>query len=306
MIFSFSHPQYLFLLFSIPIFFLIHFFSLSNRKKIALRFANFDAISKVEGVDFFSKNIFILFLSLVIVLSMILAISGLTFHTFKESTSFSFVIAIDHSQSMQADDFFPDRLTASKQVAKNFIDIIPYETNIGIVSFSGSSYIRQDMSQDKSGTKNAIDEIELSQFGGTNIYEAVITSTNLLRNQENKTIILLSDGQINIGTIEDITYYANRNDVIIHTIAIGTKEGGTTEYTISKLDEETLKSVSEITGGNYFVAENSEALAESFEKILKLTKKKVSIELFNYLIIISIILFILKFFLTNTRYFPLP
>lgn len=306
MIFSFSHPQYLFLLFSIPIFFLIHFFSLSNRKKIALKFANFDAISKVEGVDFFSKNIFILFLSLIIVSSMILAVSGLTFHTFKESTSFSFVIAIDHSQSMQADDFFPDRLTVSKQVAKDFIDTIPYETEIGIVSFSGSSYIRQDMSQDKSGTKNAIDKIELSQFGGTNIYEAVITSTNLLRNQENKTIILLSDGQINSGTIEDVTDYANKNDVIIHTIAIGTKEGGTTEYTISKLDEETLQTISEVTGGDYFVAETSEALTESFGKILNLTKKKVSIELFNYLITIAIILFIIKFFLTNTRYFPLP
>ena len=306
MIFSFSHPQYLFLLFLIPLFFLIHFLSLNNRKKVALKFANFDAIAKIQGVDFFSKNILILFLSLFIVLSMVLAISGLTFHTFKQSSSFSFVIAIDQSQSMQADDFFPDRLTVSKQVAKDFVDAIPYGVNIGVVSFSGSSYIEQDMSQNKGEIKNAIENIELAGFGGTDLYEAVITSTNLLKNKENKAIVLLSDGQINVGTIEGVIDYANDNDVIIHTVAIGTKEGGKTDYAISKLDEDSLKSVSYMTGGNYFTAETKEALAESFTEILKLTKKKVSIEVSNYLILFSIVLFVLGFFLTNTKYFHLP
>ncbi len=306
MIFSFSHPQYLFLLFAIPIFFLIHFLSLSNKKRTALKFANFDAIARIEGVNFFSKNIMILSLSLLIVLLMVLAISGLTLNTTKQSSSFSFVIAIDCSQSMQADDFPPDRLTVSKQVAGDFVDAIPYEVNIGIVSFSGSSYIEQDISQDKNEIKNAIENIELSGFGGTDLYEAVITSTNLLRDKENKAIVLLSDGQINVGTIEEAIDYANDNNVIIHTIAIGTKEGGRTDYAISKLDEDSLKSISYMTEGNYFTAETREALAESFAEILKLTKKKVSIELFNYLIIFSIVLFIFKFFLTNTRYYPLP
>lgn len=306
MIFSFSHPQYLFLLFAIPIFFLIHFLSLSNKKRTALKFANFDAIARIEGVNFFSKNIIILSLSLLIVLLMVLAISGLTLNTTKQSSSFSFVIAIDCSQSMQADDFPPDRLTVSKQVAGDFVDAIPYEVNIGIVSFSGSSYIEQDISQDKNEIKNAIENIELSGFGGTDLYEAVITSTNLLRDKENKAIVLLSDGQINVGTIEEAVDYANDNNVIVHTIAMGTKEGGRTDYAISKLDEDSLKSISYMTEGNYFTAETREALAESFAEILKLTKKKVSIELFNYLIIFSIVLFIFKFFLTNTRYYPLP
>ena len=164
MIFSFSHPQYLFLLFAIPILFLIHFLSLSNRKKVALKFANFDAIARIEGVDFFSKNILILFLSLLIVLSMVLAISGLTFHTIKQASSFSFVIAIDSSQSMRADDFFPDRLTVAKQVAEDFIDTIPYEINIGVVSFSGSSYIEHDVSLDRKSTCLNSSHIPLSRM----------------------------------------------------------------------------------------------------------------------------------------------
>ncbi len=306
MMFSFLHPQYLFFLFVIPLFLLIHFLSLGNRKKVALKFANFEAIAKVEGINFFSKNIVILFLSLFVVLSMVFAVSGLTFHTFKESSSFSFVIAIDCSQSMQADDFSPNRLAVSKQVAKDFVDTIPYGVSMGVVSFSGSAYIEQDMSQDKSEIKNSIGNIELSGFGGTDLYEAVITSTNLLRDKENRAIVLLSDGQINIGTVEDVIDYANDNDVIVHTIAIGTKEGGRTEYAISKLDEESLKSISYMTGGNYSTAETKDALIESFSEILNLTIKKVSIELSNYLLLFSIVLFIFEFFLTNTKYLHLP
>ena len=237
---------------------------------------------------------------------MVFSVSGLTFHTFKESSSFSFVIALDCSQSMLADDFSPNRLAASKQIAKDFVDTISYNVSMGVVSFSGSAYIEQDMSEDKNEIKGSIGNIELSGFGGTDLYEAVLTSTNLLRDKKNRAIVLLSDGQINVGTIEDVIDYANDNDVVIHTIAIGTKEGGRTEYAISKLDEDSLKSVSYMTGGNYFNAEDKNALKKSFAGILNLTRKKVSIELSNYLLLFSIVLFIFKFFLTNTKYLHLP
>lgn len=305
MIFSFSHPQYLFLLFIIPIFFMIHFFSLSNRKRVALNFANFDAIARIQGVDFFSKNIIILSLSLLIISSMVLAVSGLSVQVFKESSSFSFVIAIDASESMEADDFYPNRITVAKQTAIDFINEAPIGVRVGIVSFSGNAYIEQDMSEDKVEVKNAIDNIKIEGWGGTDLYEAVIASTNLLENEEHKAIILLSDGQINVGKLEDIIAYAQKKDVIIHAIAIGTKEGGRTPYAISKLDEDSLKSVSYNTGGSYFLAEDKEALSQSFSDILKLTNKKVSIRLSDYLVLFAIVLFVVEFFLANTKYFNL-
>lgn len=304
MISSFSHPQYLFLLFIIPLFFMIHFFSLSNKKRVALKFANFDAIAKIKGVDFFSKNIVILCLNLLIISSMVLAVSGLNIQVSKESSSFSFVVAIDASESMGADDFYPNRITVAKQTAIDFIDEAP-EIRVGIVSFSGNTYIDQDMSEDKVEIKNAIDNIKIDGWGGTDLYEAVITSANLLKNEEYKSIILLSDGQINIGKLEDIIDYAQKKDVIIHAIAIGTKEGGRTTYAISKLDEDSLKSISYNTGGGYFLAEDKEALSQSFLDILKLTKKKVSIKFSDYLVLFAIILFIIEFFLANTKYFNL-
>ena len=55
--FTFLHPKFLFFLFAIPILFVIHFLSLTNRKKVALKFANFNAIARIQGIDFFSKNL---------------------------------------------------------------------------------------------------------------------------------------------------------------------------------------------------------------------------------------------------------
>ena len=302
MLFSFSHPQYLVFLFAIPLFIAIHFYSLSNRKKNALNFANFEAISRIKGIDFFSKNIIMLILNLIVLVLMVLAVSGLTYHTLAETSSFSFVVVVDSSQSMEADDFSPNRLNAAKDTAIDFVRRAPTGVEIGVVSFSGSSYIIQDVSQDKVAVVGKLESIEISRYGGTDIFEAVITSTNLLSRYEHKAIILLSDGQLNVGTVEDIIDYANENDVLIHTIAVGTLEGGETTYGTSKLNEDSLRSLSYNTGGKHFSATNQELLSQSFLDILNLTNKKVSINLTAYLILSAILLFGLVFFLSNTRY----
>ncbi|MBU2052615.1 MAG: VWA domain-containing protein [Nanoarchaeota archaeon] len=236
---------------------------------------------------------------------MIFAVSGLTVQVFKQSSSFSFVIVIDSSESMGADDFEPNRITAAKQTAMDFVDEAPVGVRMGVVSFSGNAYIEQDISTDKIEIKNSINEIKIEGWGGTDLYEAVIASVNLLEDEDVKAIILLSDGQINVGKIEDIVDYSNKKEVIIHSIAIGTKEGGKTSYAISKLDEDTLESISYNTGGDYFLAENKETLSQSFLNILNLTRKKVSIKLSDYLMLFALSLFVLEFFLSNTRYFNL-
>jgi len=244
-----------------------------------------------------------LFLNSFIALLMIFAVSGLTVQVSMESSSFSFVIAIDTSESMEADDLFPNRATVAKETAIDFIDATPLGVNFGVVSFSGNTYVEQEMTEDKVEIKNVINNIEVEGWGGTDLYEAVITSIKLLQDEEHKAIIVLSDGQINVGRIEHIIDYAQKNNVIIHCIAVGTKEGGKTPYAISKLDEESLMSISYNTGGNYFLAEDKETISQSFSDILKLTNKKVSIKLFNYLVLFAMFLFIVEFFLINTKYF---
>lgn len=303
---TFTDSRYLFLLMLIPLIIFIYILTLRNSKKKALKFANFEAIARVRGVGFFSKEIVTTILSSLIILLFVLSAAGITLHRQAYASSFSFVIAIDVSRSMEARDLLPTRLDASKETAISFIEAVPATTRMGIVSFSGNSYIHQDITDKKSLMKDAIDIIEISSIEGTDVYEVIITSTNLLKGEEARSIILFSDGQMNVGELDQAIKYANNNNIIINTVAVGTTSGGQTLYGVSKLNEDLLKSLAYNTEGNYFQATDKEAMLGSVEQILKLTKKKVSIDISDYMTFAGIVLFVLEYFLINSRYKMLP
>ncbi len=299
MFISFTHPSYLAFLFAIPFLIFFHFYGLKNMKGKALKFANFEAIARVKGIDLYSKNVILLAFNILFVVLLVFALSGLTLHKEVDASSFSFVIAIDNSESMSATDIEPDRLSAAKGTAINFINSLPYESYVAVLSFSGDSSIEQALTKNKQEIKDAIDRIEVSSVGGTDIFEAVSSSAELLKGEKNKAIILLSDGQINVGNINDVVDNAKFNEVLINTIGIGTLAGGEATYGISKLDEDSLKSLSYNTGGKYFDVNSREEMRESFSQIIGVTRRLSSMDLSYYLIIIAIILFIIKEFLLS-------
>lgn len=306
MYFTFTNPTYLFSLAAVPLILLIHLATLRISKRRALVFANFEAISRVRGVDILSKNLTTLVLSIIIMLLLVFSVSGLVLHVTKQASVFSFVIAIDSSRSMDADDISPNRLEAAKQTSISFIDNSPGSTKIAIVSFSGNTFINVGLTDNKEELKAVVASIEKNPIEGTDIYEVILTSTNLLMNQEGKSIVLLGDGQFNVGNLQEAIKYANDNDVIINTIGLGTLAGGKTSYGTSKLEEETLKGLAYNTGGVYLNAQNKQGLADSFGEILKASQRKVSINLSGYFIFAAIIVFILNYLLINTRYRGFP
>lgn len=296
---SFTHPFYLLFLFAIPILIFFHFYGLKNIKGKALKFANFEAIARVKGIDLYSKNIMLLIFNILFVILLVFALSGLTLYKEVDASSFSFVITVDNSESMSAKDIGPDRLSAAKETAINFVNSLPYESYVGVTSFSGESSVEQELTKNKQEIKSAIENIELSDVSGTDIFEAVSNSVKLLGDEKNKAIILLSDGQINVGSVNEAIDYAKFNEALVHTIGIGTVSGGNVSYGMSKLDEDSLKSLAYNTDGRYFNAENKEEIARSFSKLIGVTRKLGSIDLSFYLIIIAIILFIVKEFLLS-------
>jgi len=303
---TFTNVSYLFLLFLIPLMIFFHFYSIRASRKIAIKFSNFDAIARIKGIDMFSKNIVILTISCIIVALVSFALSGMTLLVNVESSEFSYVIAIDSSESMLANDLNPTRLDVAKDNALAFVESAPFGTKIGVVSFSGNAIVEKKVSSEKSLTSEAIRSIEATEIGGTDISEALVTSINQLLNEEYKSIIILSDGQINTGKIDKALDYANENNVVIHTIGIGTIEGGNTTYGISKLDEDSLKSIAYNTKGEYFNMQNGDSISGAFDSIVKFKEVDVPIKVYNYLLLISLILFILEFVLINTRYRTYP
>jgi len=296
---SFQNSFYLALLFIIPVIIFFHFYNLRNLRGKAVRFANFEAIARVRGIDIYSKNIITLFINILIILSLVFSLAGLTLHMEMNSSSFSYVIAIDSSQSMGAKDLNPDRFTAAKESAKEFIDSLPIGTRVGVTSFASNTYIEKKLTDNKDTLKFAIDNIKLTNIGGTDIFEVYRTSTGLLDQEPNKAIIILSDGQINIGNIDEVVSEALKDSVVIHTIGIGTVTGGNTNFGISKLDEDSLKSLAYSTKGRYFNVVNEANLKDSFKEIIPLTNKIAAIDLSLYMIILTIILFIVLQFVNQ-------
>ncbi len=304
---GFENPFYLItLVFLIPLIIFIHFFSLKNTKRKTLKFANFEAMEKVTGDQILSKNFVMLYLRIFIVVLFILALSGVKIIYTGSITDRAHIIAIDSSASMKADDLMPNRFEVAKSTAIKFVDDLPKGSEVGVISFAGSSFIEQPITNDKAKIKEAINNINLRELGGTNLFDAIITSANLLKAPNTKgAIILLTDGQFNIKVLEDILVYVD--EIPVYTLGIGTKQGGIFEgNTTSYLEDKTLKELANYSGGDYFNINSTEDLDRAYSKILNIKVSKKTINLSTWLLIISLCAFLIDWFLLNTRYKSLP
>lgn len=239
------------------------------------------------------------------------------------------VLALDVSTSMLARDFKPDRFEAAKEVASQFVTGRESD-NIGIVIFSGESFTLVPMTTDKSVLVNYINEIKMGMLqDGTAIGDGLATAINRIKNgkAKSKSIILLTDGSNNTGVVAPLTAaeIAQKFGIKVYTIGVGTM--GSAEFPVGiniygkveyqtlpvVIDEATLKSISEKTGGKYFRATNKHVLKEIFAEIDKLEKTELDIRKFNqteddYMpwAILLLVLFLLEIVLRHTLLRNIP
>jgi Ca-activated chloride channel homolog len=307
---TFLRPLYLTFLISIPFFIVMHFLILRHIKRRALKFANFDVIEKATGGHILNKNVTLLLIRLAAMILLIFSVAGtMLWYTGKVSDA-DYVIAIDSSSSMLANDFTPSRFEAAKEAAIAFVDKLPPRSMIGVVSFAGTGAVELTLSEDRSTIKEKINEIKIQNTGGTDISTALVTSTNLLvLSDKSKVIVLLTDGRSTAGQpIEYGLEYTNKNRVSVFAIGMATVEGGTFQRidAVSTIDEEALMQIAKNTGGKYYSAKNLASLNEAYSDISKQSEKKVSIALQLPLMLAALFLLFLEWGLINTKYRTLP
>lgn len=303
----FQNPQYLVLLVALPIIVFLHIISVRSTKKRAIKFANFKAISRITGVELFSKNLTSLYVYIGIIILVVLALSGLSFTSTSESSEVPYVIALDVSRSMSAEDLQPNRLQVAKEEANNFVGQAPSGTDIGLITFSSAPIIKSELSDDKEKLNKMISEVELKDVGGTDVLNTVRSAVSLMYEKDGGSLVLISDGSVNINTLNEIIGYSNSNELIIHTIKVGTKEGGEGKFGGDyKSSEETLKALAEETGGEYFGVMNREGLKNSFGHIIETKKKKEILNLSPYLLISCVALLLIFYIIHNSRHRMIP
>jgi Ca-activated chloride channel family protein len=198
------------------------------------------------------------------------------------------MVALDISQSMQIEDFTPNRLEAAKKVALDFIQG-RVQDRIGLVVFSGDAFSLAPLTTDYNLLRSYIKDInfEMIESRGTAIGSAMAVVTNRMRESETKSkvCILLSDGDNTAGNIDPITAaeLASAYGIKIYTIVIG-KEGlvpygkdffGRPNMIENTIDETTMRKMAEIGGGEFFRASDNEALAQVFAQIDQFEKAEI-------------------------------
>ena len=182
------------------------------------------------------------------------------------------MLLLDISGSMEADDFPPNRLEVAKKTAIDFVEK-RRDDRIGLILFAEEALTYAPLTLDHDFVKGMIDDIHFGMLAkqGTALGNAIASGINRLRESENPSqiMVLLTDGASNRGQLAPLTAarLARRFNIRVYCIGIGEPPVLSRRTGQVELDEITLESVSSLSGGKYFLAENPEDLARIFEEI---------------------------------------
>jgi len=326
---EFAYPWVLGLLLLLPV--LIYEYIRSNKKKQASMLVT--TTHFIQGVKDIRTSLlhlpFVLrcFGIIALIIAMALPRQKYT-EQLTEGEGIDIVLCFDISGSMLAKDFQPNRLEAAKKVAQQFVQQRPGD-RIGIVIFSSASFTLCPITPDHNAVLAQINNIESGylQEEGTAIGSGIATSVDRLRNSKSKSkvIILLTDGVDVGGAVPpDIAkQMARQYGIKIYTIGIGSDKeisevvesplGNVTQTRKLEYNENLLKDIAQITGGQYFQAADNTALQKIYASINQLEKSKVQLKTYDHytnqffpFLIAGILLIFLEILLRYTLFRKFP
>jgi Ca-activated chloride channel homolog len=188
------------------------------------------------------------------------------------------MLVLDVSGSMAATDLQPSRMAAAQEAAQAFVEALPPNAQVGVVSFSTNARVEVPLVRDRQLARRAI--AGLVADGGTAIGDGLALALDqlALRPVDERgerapgLVVLLSDGEQTAGrTLPDqAAARARQEGVTVHTVGIG-QRGAAPRIQGARLrvslDEVTLRRMAETTGGQYYYAAQATQLEEIYEDL---------------------------------------
>ena len=313
---SFLHPQYLYYL-VIPLLFILYV--IFQKKELQTEFFSQEVMDKLRiGTNTLTlkKRNYLFFLIAVL---LIVAIANPVIKDGKvevKSKSADIIIALDISDSMLAEDVYPNRLKQAKAKAMELLDLAPTE-RIGIVAFAKNSYLVSPMSFDHGAVGFLLAKLNTDSITekGTNFLSLLNVVDSTIQKKSQKHLLILSDGGDSSDFSEEIEYAKEKN-ITVYILGIGTSKGAPIkksdgsfikykgEIIVSKLNED-ISSFATSTGGVYIqsvkshkdvramlreienASEQKELKSEIIEKYIPLFYYPVGLALFLFLLATS-------------------
>src|SRR5882672_7047228 len=286
--FTWENEFFLYLLIAIPFLFVLRWFIrffINQKLPVALIKSDLKS-SPINWLRFIPEIILMFVVALILVA---LARPQKTNEKVEQWTEgIDIMMAIDISQSMQIEDFTPNRLEAAKNVARDFIKG-RLQDRIGIVVFSGDAFSLAPLTTDYALLNSYLNDIsfDMIENRGTAIGSAMAVVTNRMRESDSKSkvCILLSDGDNTAGNIDPITAaeLAAAYNIKIYTIVVG-KEGmvpfgkdyfGRPNLVENTVDETTMRKIASLGAGEFFRVTDNETLKNVFAKIDQYEKAEI-------------------------------
>ncbi len=302
---SFIWPSMLWLLLLLPLLVLLYLWLLARKRRSTVRVASVNVAKLALGKGPGWRRHVPPLLMLLAVAALLVATARPTATITLPLAERTIILAMDVSGSMRAEDVKPNRLVASQEAAKAFVNNLPREVKVGVVSFAGTAAVVQAPTTSRDDILAAIDRFQLQR--GTATGSGIILSLATLfpddgieiqhvtgqRNfpgqpigkKEDKAftpvpagsytsaaVIMLTDGQRTTGPDPlDAAKMAAERGIRVYTVGIGTTQGeiiGFEGWSMRvRLDEETLKNISVLTQAEYFYAGTAEDLKKVYESL---------------------------------------
>ncbi len=304
---TFQWPALLWSLLLLPVLVLLYLWLLRRRKRTTVRLASVAIAKAALGAGpGWRRHVPPLLMLGALAVLLVAAARPMAVITLPLSQR-TIMLAMDVSGSMRAEDVKPNRLVASQEAAKAFVNALPRDVKVGIVSFAGTAAVVQAPTTSREDIVAAIDRFQLQRATATG--SGIILSLATLfpehdieiqhitgqrrfpggnpigddpakpkftpvepGSYNSAAIIMLTDGQRTTGPDPlDAAKMAAERGVRVYTVGIGTTQGeviGFEGWSMRvRLDEETLKAVSTRTLGEYFYAGTAEDLMKVYESL---------------------------------------
>ena len=295
---NFLWPQNLWLLLALPLLPALYLWLLRRRRKAALRVSSVSIARRASGPQW-RRHVPAALFGLALAVLLVSLARPAARVTLPWSTS-TIMLAIDVSLSMRVRDVKPSRMVAAQEAARAFLQEVPPNIQVGIVTFAGSAQVAQQTTLDRPSLIGAIDRIQMQY--GTAIGSAIVVCLAELfpdhgidlgemtfgpsrrktapkpftpvapGSYDSAAIILLSDGRRTTGvdTLQAAKMAADRG-VRVHVVGLGTPDGHLAEgegmAIYLQLDEPTLREVARMTGGEYHHAGTAEDLRSVYQTL---------------------------------------
>jgi len=302
----FEHPEYLYWLLVIPVLLIIYILFRIGQKRRFERFARIEMREQLVPSYSSRRSVFKFILFLLVVASSILALANLQSGSKMEEVKregIDLYIAVDVSNSMNAEDIVPSRLERSKQAINKLISEMRGD-RIGIIVFADKAYVQLPITTDYSAAKMFLSTIntKLVASQGTAIAEAINLAMKSFPDEtHSRAIVIISDGEDHENdAAAKAAQEAAKKGAHIYTIGMGLAEGAPIpEYNkygqqtgyrkdsngntiITRLDEQMLQKIASAGNGLYTRASNSNVgLNKIYEDISKLDKTEIEAKVFT-------------------------